>query len=448
MVMRGGACGLEGNLIVPRHGIRGGLLAASLAAAVFYWYEYLENQQWHQEHPGTGASGVPDPQWMILLRIALPLVPLILSEGLLSLRNEELITAGAGVASALVAGLGLYAVLAVLSLMFMSLFPDPYIKQQLLAILVFLACSVWVVVSAVRIAAKVRSGVFLVAGAVTLVCMGGAQHMLRQTEIQLDREHELRKAQAAMQLFEPVVDAQHLLVRLAGCLNLNESVHPNSGYPHLLDPAPLDWTCERKFDPNAIKEYSLTYLPLTDPSTGHISDFQLIATPLGDPMRGRYPLMVDGRGVVFNDAMWGISKPYIRAATSEARASEIWKLQANIQHYIDEKLLTAAPPQLNAEMVGQDYGFEVPGIQDDGTSLETKHYVLHYQPLQRGKPPHFLLSAQCQSYGQGCLRSYFLDYGGTLHATGKPRAATAQDPPALECEGGDSVCADVEWPVL
>jgi len=150
----------EGNLIVPRHGIRIALLVAAVAAAVFYWCASLYNQQWHLDHPGTGASGVLDPLWLVILWIALPAVPLILSEVLLSLRSEEWIAAGAGVAAALVAGSVFYAVVAVLFLFFMSFFPDPYRKQEFVAIVVFLACCVWIAISAGRIAAKVRSGVF------------------------------------------------------------------------------------------------------------------------------------------------------------------------------------------------------------------------------------------------------------------------------------------------
>jgi len=437
---------LEGNLIVPRHGIRIALLVAALAAAVFCWYLTLENQRWLHNHPSTGASGVPDPQWLILLWITLPLVPFIASEALLSLRNEEWIAAGAGMAAALVAGSAVYGILEVLSLIFMSLSPDPYLKQQLLVFVVFAACCVWVAIAAGRIAAKVRSGAFVVAGVITLVSMIGAQRMLRRTEIQLDQEHEVRKSQAVRELFQPVVEAQHVLTSLAGCLILNESVHPETGYPRALDPEPPDWRCERKFAAKAVKEYSIIYSALMASGNGRVSDFQLVATPLGTPVRGRYPLMVDSRGIVFS-ALWE-SPEHARAATSEARQSEIWQLQRSIQQYMDEKHLTVAPLQLNAEMVGKEYGSEVPRIQDDGITLEIQHYVFHYQRPRPGQPSQFAISVQCQSYGQDCLRSYFLDYGGILHATGEPRAATSRDPPAMDCEGSDTKCAGVDWPVL
>jgi len=433
-----------GNLIMPRHGIRLALVLAWASAAIFFWLAVLESRQWHQEHPGSGASSVPDPLWMVLLWIALPAVPLVLSEILLSLTSEEWIAAGAGIAAALTAGSFVYALVALLFVFFMNFFPNPYFKQQFLAVVVFLACSVWIVISAGRIAAKVRSGVFFVAGAVTLIGLGGGQYALSQMEIQLDREHELGKAQAAQQLFAPVVEAQHVLMSLAGCLILNESAHTGSGYPSTLDPAPADWPCDRKFAANAVREYSLTYSPVLDPATSHVSDFRLVATPQGVPVRGRYPLMVDSRGILFS-ALWEAPEQ-ARAATSEARLSEIRQLQGSIQHYMDDKVLAAAPEQLTAEIVGTEYSSETPRLGEDGSALETRQYAFHYAGPRPERPSQFALSAQCQSYGQDCLRSYFLDYSGILHATGEPRAPTAQDPPAMDCEESDAACAGVIWP--
>jgi hypothetical protein len=156
--------------------------------------------------------------------------------------------------------------------------------------------------------------------------------------------------------------------------------------------------------------------------------------------------MVDSRGIVFSDAMWGISSPYIRAATSEGRASEIEEVRGNIDNYMKGNGL-AAPPTLNVEAIGTSYSSQVPSIEDDGRRLEIKNYVFHYLGPKAGNPSRFALSVQCQSYGQNCLRSYFLNYDGIVHATGEGREATANDPPALECEESDSPCKDVVWPV-
>jgi len=156
--------------------------------------------------------------------------------------------------------------------------------------------------------------------------------------------------------------------------------------------------------------------------------------------------MVDGRGVVFSDPMWGVSRAFIRAATSEGRASEIEELRGNIERYVKEKGMTAAPRLLNVDAIGTTYGFQVPTIGDNGTRLEIKNYVSYYLAPKAGNPSRFALSVQCQSYGENCLRSHFLAYDGVVHATGEPRQATADDPPGLECEESDSPCKDVAWP--
>jgi hypothetical protein len=197
-----------------------------------------------------------------------------------------------------------------------------------------------------------------------------------------------------------------------------------------------------------VKEYTLSYVPQADSARGRVTDFRLLAVPVKSGIRGRYALMVDSRGVVFSDPLWGISRTaFIRAATSEGRASEIEELRGNIEHYMKEKGMAAAPLTLNAEAIGTTYGFQVPNIEDHhGTRLEIKNYVFYYLAPKGGNPSRFALSEQCQSYGENCLRSYFLDYDGVVHATGEPRQATTDDAPGLECEESDSPCKDVVWP--
>jgi hypothetical protein len=108
--------------------------------------------------------------------------------------------------------------------------------------------------------------------------------------------------------------------------------------------------------------------------------------------------------------------------------------------------LADAPQALSSEVIGKTYSFQVPGIQEDGQRLEIKNYAFHYLVSKTGNRSRFALSVQCQSYGKDCLRSYFLDRDRTLHATGQPREATADDPIALDCEESDLPCKDVVWP--
>jgi hypothetical protein len=75
-------------------------------------------------------------------------------------------------------------------------------------------------------------------------------------------------------------------------------------------------------------------------------------------------------------------------------------------------------------------------------------YAVTYFAPSATAADSFAISLQCISYGNGCLRSYFLDYDGMIHATPEPRAATDQDPGLLPCEAAlpHSVdCRDPVW---
>lgn len=189
----------EGNLIVPRHGIRIAMAVAALAAAAFFLFNSLADRKWHQVHPGSGASGSPDPLWMVALWAALPLVPLVLSWLLLSARREDAITAGAGVALSLSVNCLLFALAAAVGFFF-GFAPDSYGVPVAISIVIVLVCSAWTIVSAFRIGAKAGWGVFFLAAAVTLVSMAVAHHFLWNEDRDLDRQNEWRKRQAAIVL--------------------------------------------------------------------------------------------------------------------------------------------------------------------------------------------------------------------------------------------------------
>jgi hypothetical protein len=295
----------EGNLVVPLRGIRIALSLAFADACAFFWFGYLGDKQWHQRHPGTGASGVVDPPWMAILWIAIPAVPFLLSMSLLSTRSEHSKAAGAGVAAGLISAAFIFGIAALLSVFF-SFFPDPYGWPQVIAVLMFLVCCVWILISAGLIG-KGSWGAFFFALAATVIAMTWVGHAMQAQEYVLDRQHEQQKAQAAVDLFTPVVQAQHVLASLAGCLIMNQSLHPDSAYPSSLDPPPQDWPCETKFAPTAVVEYTLSYVPEAT-TNGLATNFYLIAMPV-KTVRGHYPLMVDKRGILFSDAMWGYSGP-------------------------------------------------------------------------------------------------------------------------------------------
>lgn len=198
----------DGNRLVPLHGIQVALGLAFLAAGAFLLFTVLGDRQWHQHHPGAGASGFPDPLWMSILWIGLPLAPFVLSVLLLANRSEESKAGGAGVAAGLFA-CGLIFAIAALALPFFSFFPDPYALPEEIAALTFVACSVWIIVSAFRIG-KVSWGVFFLAFGATLIFMTWGNKSLENAEHKLDRQNEQPKAQAAIITIEPVVVAAPL----------------------------------------------------------------------------------------------------------------------------------------------------------------------------------------------------------------------------------------------
>jgi hypothetical protein len=191
----------DGNLLVPLHGIRIAMGLALVAAGAFSLFTFIGDKEWHKHHPGAGASGFVDPLWMSILWIALPLVPFVLSGLLLSTRSEQSKAAGAGVATGLFASTFILAIAALLSLFF-RFYPDPYFWQNMVAILTFIACSVWIIVAAFRIG-KVSWGVFFLSAGATLVCMIWANNALKNAEYKLDRQHEQRKAQQLSRYLAP-----------------------------------------------------------------------------------------------------------------------------------------------------------------------------------------------------------------------------------------------------
>lgn len=167
----------DGNLIIPRYGIRVAMAVALVSAGAFQLFTFLGDRQWHEHHPEALATG-PEPLWVWLQWSAFLLTPFILSALLLSRRSGEAKAAGAGLAAALF-GCGLiFAIAVFLAELVRFPAPDAYFLQNLFLVLLFLASSVWIIVSAFRIAARANWGVFLFSAAATLAWMAVANHLL------------------------------------------------------------------------------------------------------------------------------------------------------------------------------------------------------------------------------------------------------------------------------
>jgi hypothetical protein len=166
----------DGNLLIPRHGIRIAMSLALLIAAVWWMLTFLMDRELHKLSPSEPGI-FPDSLWITILWIALPFVPFILSGWLLSCRSENAIAAGSGVAAGLFLCSLLFSITAVLAPAF-SFWPMPYTMPRAFLSLTFSACSVWIIISAFRIANKAGWGVFFLSVTATLLVLTSAYHLL------------------------------------------------------------------------------------------------------------------------------------------------------------------------------------------------------------------------------------------------------------------------------
>jgi len=73
-------------------------------------------------------------------------------------------------------------------------------------------------------------------------------------------------------------------------------------------------------------------------------------------------------------------------------------------------------------------------------------YLLEYSPPKAGTANAYTISAVCESYGDACIRSFYLDQNGEIHETSEPRRPTVQDRLIPDCEKYAQTCRDIDWP--
>jgi hypothetical protein len=397
-----------------------------------------------------GATG--GPSWLEILFYGFLLAPILVSFRLLSaLSDNKLLARGAGISCGYFGGLVLVSPL--LALLFfggllMNLKPlSPGLRAGVPTILCFFAV---VLIIAIRIAwMSVRVGksawgvfrwaanitaLYLLVGSGTILSM--QQNAQRQEQTKVGGAKELATQQRNVATFV----AHQRLTSLTACLLRFHLLHPQAPYPNSLDAPPATWDCEVKFGAEAVPEFLFTY-------TASGTDFQLTAIPKQKGITFRDPLFSDARGIVFVYSAWSNANVRARVMVMprgmEDSQLEVFKME--IEKFTKTKGGGQAPTALAKSMLYS--GLSEPEISEDGAKLNERCYEVTYLPPTVQQPSRFALSARCESYGQECLRSYFANYDGTIHATGEPRPATPQDPLALACESSVTTCQGVDWSV-
>ena len=427
--------------------LRTALIVAFVATCVFFVFFFGSIALQHSRQEGRPFP----PVWFFLLGFGFLLAPYLVSWILLSDREQGPIAAGAGVACGFFGAFVLvspYAFAVTLLSGGMSAWggsPDPVMQAAALTLLVYMVISLWIVLSAFRIG-KVQWSTFGEGVGATAFYLFVGFELLIAAGNQGLQQAEQKRVQANMDLNKPAMLAGQTVVSLTACLLRNHMLHPEADYPATLTPPPADWTCQTKFATNAVPEFTLEYVPQKDAATGRVTDFQLTAMPHRKGIPGRDPVMIDSRGIIFVDYPWYMENvtPKVTVEEGDFFYSQIEFLKRNIEQYMKDKTSGVAPPTLNADAIGS-LGHEMPTIEDGGMRLETRDFETLYLPPKAGNPGQFALSVLCKSYGQNCLRSYFADYDGTIHATGEPRQATAKDPAFFRCERSFGECDDVIW---
>ena len=430
---------------IPINEIRNTLIFAFAAGCASCFFFFASAAVQHDRKNGTGAV----PTGTILLAAGFLLLPFLVSYFLLSSEKDESNAAGAGIAGTMFGLLLLsspYAILGIALFVGLSAWngpPDLGLVAAGIALLVFFAASVRIAWLSYLIG-KLQWRFFGLAACATAIYFYVGPRQLKAVAYKSQQQAERQRVQKDMKLNMPGELARQKVMQVTACLLRSHMQNPTADYPESLDQLPAGCNLQSGDLP---PEFTFSYAAQND-SSGQASDFRLTAIPKMKGVLGRNPLLSDSRGIVFVYYPWEMegATPQVMAMPSDREYSQIDALKSNVEKYIQEKNNGVAPDALDPQSMGS-LGHEIPTIEDAGKRLETRDFRILYLASGAANPGQFALSVECKSYGQNCLRSFFSDYDGTLHATGEPRAATTNDPPPLMCEKVSSECEEVTWQV-
>ncbi len=199
-----------------------------------------------------------------------------------------------------------------------------------------------------------------------------------------------KKVAAEMELYKPAILARDTIIGLTACLLRNHMLHPEAEYPATLNPPPTDWACPNNGirHRRGFQEFRLNYEPQKDAATGRVTDFQLTAMPGQKGIRGREPLLIDSRGIVFVDYPWEMENvtAKVMVMPSDLSNSQMDFLKFNLDRYIKDKTNGLPPPTISADIDGST-AYETPVVEDGRTRLEARELRNALFPSHRAGDP-------------------------------------------------------------
>jgi hypothetical protein len=440
---------------VWRIGIRVGFVLAFIAAYAMIFFFATAPATLHDR----ANSQIPGaPHSLLVLEASFLLLPFLTAFVLLfQTRHQALMATGSGIAVGL---FGLF--LLVSPFAFLTMFmllglsgshgADPGLSRAVLALLFLIPISIWIVVCGV-FNGKRQWVAFVVGAFITMVYLSAGWGRMRTSEYRVEQKQRRAAEVTTFAASKTNYDAHRAAALLAGCLIEYHAAHPNRGFPASLSALPpglhlpSGTACDTTLvNPGAVSGYTLTYSPQQDPATGRFTDFLLVAMPLHKGRMRVDPIAVDSRGRIFVYVGWCVTNPEplfapsLTATPDDLWASGVRTLRSEVDYFTKNN--GGTPPALLSNLSWHPQG----APSSDPHVMNAGPYELKYLPTA-SDPTRFSVSADCQSYGDACIRSFFIGPDGEIHQTIDPRPATPTDPLIPDCEKYAQTCRDIDWPL-
>lgn len=290
---------------------------------------------------------------------------------------------------------------------------------------------------------------FLKSSSIGVACIVLALALMAATAVRGSGEAKSKAAHQGV-----AFSAENHVRAVAACLIRHQFLHPEEGFPRSLSAIGPDWNCDPQIaDPWGFPGYWTLYSAVTD-STGRAVDFRVQAIPLGRGMwaaadrRGEVlwfsPL---GEGALHKKPTNVSGSPYVVAVDPQNILAVVYGVRNSLREYMRTHDPGRAPSSLTGVFEQRQSSPFCDENDPKQRFIKAETQVcdtIDYFPPTTERPDSFAVSVGCSSYGQGCIRSYFLDNEGIVHGTSEPRRATAQDPGLLPCETAQ-VCDDPVW---